>query len=76
MVPVTIRYGDRRVYWADKSPMKQHLVERLLPGPPVQAVVHIGEAIASRGYDNAEALGEAVHAAVCQPIVELGELVR
>jgi 1-acyl-sn-glycerol-3-phosphate acyltransferase len=75
VVPVTIRYSDRRVYWTDDTTLGQHVRRRVLTGVPVKAAVHIGAALRPRSEANSEALQRRVYEAVCTPIQELGELV-
>jgi len=70
LVPVTIRYSDRRVYWDDESTWAQHLRARVLDGPPITAAVHIREPLPVACCDAAVAAS-----AVCQAIEEFGELV-
>jgi hypothetical protein len=70
VVPITIRYSDRRVYWDDDSTLAAHLRERVLAGPPITAAVHIREPLpATCRYDAA-----LVAAAVGEAIEEFGEL--
>jgi 1-acyl-sn-glycerol-3-phosphate acyltransferase len=75
VVPVTIRYSDRRVYWTDDTALGQHVRHRVLTGAPLKAAVHIGDALQPRSDADAEALHHRVYEAVCAPIGELGELV-
>lgn len=75
VVPVTIRYGDRRVYWTDGLSIGDHLRTRVLPADPIAAAVHIGGRLCAADYDGGEAFGAAAYRAVCDPIEQLGELV-
>jgi 1-acyl-sn-glycerol-3-phosphate acyltransferase len=75
VVPVTIRYSDRRVYWTDESTIGQHLRTHVLTGPRVAATVHIGEPVHPAAHDDPETLTQAVYREVCRPLDQLGELV-
>lgn len=75
VVPVTIRYSRRAVYWADDTSFGTHLRSRVLNGPRLSSAVHIGHSIAPAAYGDAAALSQAVYRAVCRPIEEFGELV-
>jgi 1-acyl-sn-glycerol-3-phosphate acyltransferase len=70
LIPITIRYSDRRVYWDDDSTLAQHLRTRALEGPPVTAAVHIGEPMPAAYRCDATAVVRAVSKA----IEEFGEL--
>jgi 1-acyl-sn-glycerol-3-phosphate acyltransferase len=72
VVPVTIRYGDRRAYWTEEVGLGIHLRTRVLAGPPIAAAVHIGGV--ERAHSNGESLARAVYQAVCDPIERFGEL--
>jgi len=74
IVPVSIRYSDRRAYWIEDLTVGQHLQNRILVGLPLRVAVHVGNALHPADYESAEALGAAVHAAVCEPIITCGEL--
>jgi len=74
VVPVTIRYGDRRAYWVDDVAMSRHLLERVLGGPPLRAVVHVGTPLEPAAHADAEQFSRTTYAALCRPIEELGEL--
>ena len=74
VVPVTIRYGDRRAYWTDGLGIGDHLRARVLPAAPLVAAVHIGAPLRAADYAEPEAFGSAVYAAVCEPIERFGEL--
>jgi lyso-ornithine lipid O-acyltransferase len=75
IVPVTLRYSDRRAYWVEELNAWQHFRTRVLTRPPLRLSVHIGAALRSADYGDAEQLAAAVYAAVCQPIAARGELV-
>ncbi len=75
VVPVTIRYSDRRAYWVDECTLRQHVRTRVLHGPRLKADVHIGAALAAGAYADPTAFVNAVYAAVSRPIEECGELV-
>ena len=74
MVPVTIRYSDRRAYWVEDLTLGQHLKTRLLVEDGIRVRVHIGAPLGARDFGDAEELASAVHAAVCRPIETEGEL--
>ncbi len=74
VVPVTVRYSDRRAYWVDDLTTWQHLTTRVLTGEPLRASVHIGSPVDLRSYTHVEQLAAAVYAAVCRPIEAYGEL--
>lgn len=73
VVPVTIRYSDRRAYWLDARGIAAHL-RGVLAARGLDAAVHIGAAIDPAASRDAAALGAAVHAAVSAPIHAHGEL--
>jgi 1-acyl-sn-glycerol-3-phosphate acyltransferase len=75
VVPVTLRYSDRRAYWVDDLTTWQHLTTRVLNGEPLRVTVHIGNPVPSRDYIDVEQFAAAVYAAVCRPIETYGELV-
>jgi 1-acyl-sn-glycerol-3-phosphate acyltransferase len=75
IVPVTIRYNDPRAYWVDDVTMGAHLRSHVLRGPRIVGAVHIGNALTSDAHRDPNELARAVHAAVCRPIEELGEVV-
>jgi 1-acyl-sn-glycerol-3-phosphate acyltransferase len=75
IVPVTIRYDRRDLYWVEEVSLADHLRTRVLAGPPSHSVVHIGDALRSSDYESVETLREAAHRALCRPIEESGELV-
>ena len=74
IVPVTIRYSQRRAYWTDDITLPHHLLTRVLTMPPLAVAVHIGRDFESRDFSDGETLARAVHDAVCNPIAEFGEL--
>lgn len=76
VVPVTIRYGDRRAYWTDDLTLARHLRTRVLAGAPLAAAVHVGEALDPRSTRDAAGLARVAYDAVCGPIERLGELAR
>jgi len=75
IVPVTIRYSDPRAYWVDDMTLGEHLRRRVLRGPRLIGAVHIGNALTPDVHPDPDDLARAVHAAVCRPIEELGEVV-
>ena len=75
VVPVTIRYSDRRVYWVEDLSLWQHLRARVYTGPPLRVAVHIGAPLRAADHADSEALAAAVYAAVCAPIERCGEVV-
>jgi 1-acyl-sn-glycerol-3-phosphate acyltransferase len=74
VVPVTVRYGDRRAYWVDDVSLGAHLLHRVLAEPRLGATVHVGPALEPRRFTDAEELRRAAYAAVCRPLEEHGEL--
>jgi len=74
IVPVTIRYSDRRAYWTDDIGLAEHLRRRVLAGPPIGASVHLGTPLIPGDHADAPSLETAVRRAVTRPIEELGEL--
>lgn len=75
VVPVTIRYGDRRAYWTDNITLGRHLRRLVVGWPQLAAAVHVADALEVGRFADGEVLARAAYAAVCQPIEELGELV-
>ncbi|OLC90070.1 MAG: hypothetical protein AUJ03_01820 [Deltaproteobacteria bacterium 13_1_40CM_3_71_4] len=75
VVPVTVRYDDRRAYWTDESGMATHLWLRVLAASRLTAAVHVGAALDPRAEADAESLARSVYRAVCRPIEDGGELV-
>jgi len=73
VVPVTIRYSDRRAYWTDDVSMSDHLRTRVFGVSRLAAAVHVGEGFGAREHADAASLAGAVYRAVCRPIDELGE---
>ena len=74
VVPVTIRYGDRRAYWTDETPLVSHLWTGVLAGESLPAAVHLGAALDPRAEPDGESLARAAYRAVSRPIEDLGEL--
>jgi 1-acyl-sn-glycerol-3-phosphate acyltransferase len=74
VVPVTIRYDRRELYWVDDVPLADHLRTRVLRRPS-RSVVHIGDALRPADFADAETMRDAAHRALCRPIEEAGELV-
>jgi 1-acyl-sn-glycerol-3-phosphate acyltransferase len=74
IVPVTVRYSDRRAYWVEDLSMWQHLQQRVFDGPPFDVDVHVGASIDTSAFSDAEALRDAVYDAVCEPLRTAGEL--
>ena len=75
LVPVTLRYSDRRAYWTEDLTLWQHLRGRVYGGAPLVCAVHIGRELPVRLHADGASLARAAHAAVCAPIEEFGELV-
>ena len=75
IVPMTIRYSDRRAYWVDDVSLSAHLRTSVLSGPRLCGVVHIGTRLRPQAYLDAEALTQATRQAICQPIEAFGEVV-
>jgi 1-acyl-sn-glycerol-3-phosphate acyltransferase len=73
VIPVTIRYSDRRAYWIDDVTVGQHLRGCVLAGSPLAVAVHIGQPVSG---SDADELARAVRAAIGGPIEEFGELVK
>jgi 1-acyl-sn-glycerol-3-phosphate acyltransferase len=74
IVPVTVRYSDRRAYWVDDVSLWQHLKTRVLQAPPLRVTVHIGSPVLAGGRDDEAQIAAAAYAAVCQPLETYGEL--
>lgn len=74
VVPVTIRYDRRELYWVDDVPLVDHLRTRVLRRPS-RSTVHIADALRPSDFADAEAMRTAAHRALCRPIEEAGELV-
>jgi len=74
VVPVTIRYGDRRAYWTDETPLLSHLWAGVLAGGSLPAAVHVAAALDPRAEPDGESLARAAYRAVSRPIEDLGEL--
>jgi 1-acyl-sn-glycerol-3-phosphate acyltransferase len=75
VVPVTIRYGDRRAYWTDDTGLVSHLWTCVLAGPSLPVAVHVGTALDPRAEADGESLARTTYRAVCRPIEDLDELV-
>jgi hypothetical protein len=75
VVPVTIRYSDRRAYWVDDTTISHHLRSQVFNGPRLEGDVHIGKPLAANELPGAEDLARAVHQIMCGPIEEFGEIV-
>lgn len=73
VVPVTLRYSDRRAYWVEDLSVWQHLQQRVFTGPPLVATVNIGVPIAPAAHGDAQQLAAAVYDAVARPIQAGGE---
>jgi 1-acyl-sn-glycerol-3-phosphate acyltransferase len=74
IVPVTLRYSSRRVYWVDDLNAWQHFKAHVLAAPPLRVTVHIGSRLRTADYPDAEQLAAAVYAAVAEPLAVYGEL--
>lgn len=74
LVPVTVRYSDRRAYWDTDVTLAEHLRHRVLAGGPLRARVHVGTALAAADFADADELQRAVHESFCRVIDEFGEL--
>lgn len=74
VLPVTVRYGDRRAYWTNELSLARHLREQVLVGPRLTVAVHVGAPIDTRGAAGGDDLARAAWAAIARPIEELGEL--
>lgn len=75
VVPVTVRYSDRRAYWVEEVGVWEHLRQNVLRREPLRAVVHIGRRIDPADFPDAADFVRAVHRAVEAPIAACGELV-
>jgi 1-acyl-sn-glycerol-3-phosphate acyltransferase len=74
LVPVTVRYSDRRAYWDTDVSLAEHLRHRVLAGGALRASVHIGAALAAADFADADELQRAVHESFCGVLDEFGEL--
>ena len=74
VVPVTIRYSDRRAYWTDDIGLGDHLRRRVLVGSSIAITIHVGTPLVPSDHSDAESLEGAVRRAIARPIEELGEL--
>ena len=75
VVPVTIRYADRRAYWTDELALASHLRRFVIGDRPARAAVHLGPPLSAEEYPDGETLAGAAYRAVCGPIEAFGELV-
>ena len=75
IVPVTVRYNERRAYWVEDLTLWHHLTTRVFTGAPLRVTVHIGNPLHGREHPDVEELATAVYGAVCRPIEMHGELV-
>jgi 1-acyl-sn-glycerol-3-phosphate acyltransferase len=75
VVPVTVRYSDRRAYWVEEVGVWDHLRRNVLRREPLRAMVHIGPRLDPRDFADAADFARAVHRAVEAPIADCGELV-
>ena len=73
LVPVTIRYNDRRAYWTEQIGLWHHLRTRVFTAPGLVATVHVGDELHPQAHPDGASLAQAALAAVCQPIEEFGE---
>jgi len=74
VVPVTVRYSDRRAYWIEEVGVWEHLQRNVLRREPLRAVVHIGPRLDPADFSDAADFTRAVHRAVEAPIADRGEL--
>lgn len=74
VIPVTLRYSDRRAYWVDDIGMLEHLRTRVLAGPGLTCAVHVGSPLPLDAAGGREPLDEQAYRAVARPIETLGEL--
>jgi len=74
IVPVTLRYSRRDVYWVEELPMRAHLHDRVLRGGPVRCEVEIGDVVQPHDFPDPASLGAAIHSALSGPIRMRGEL--
>ena len=72
IVPVTLRYSRREVYWVDDSTPGAHLLANVLTGP-LRVEVSLGDAVRPEAHGHARGLRDAVHHAVSEPIQAMGE---
>jgi len=75
VVPVTVRYGDRRAYWTENITVWQHLRTQIISKATLQVAVHIAPTLPHEPHDDGTRLRQAAYTAVCEPIAALGELV-
>jgi 1-acyl-sn-glycerol-3-phosphate acyltransferase len=74
IVPVTIRYSDRRAYWVDDISLWTHLQTRVLASPSLRCSVHIGTPMPPTDHADDAVWRAAVHAAISAVIEARGEL--
>lgn len=74
VVPITLRYSDRRAYWVEELSVWQHLRDRVFNGPRLTVDVHVGKAIRPSDCADAEALQTAIYDAIAAPLRSQGEL--
>lgn len=74
VVPLTLRYSRRDVYWIDDVGVSEHLIAKVLHAGPLTVEVCIGEVVWPGRHAHAAGLRDALHAAVARPIEEEGEL--
>ena len=75
VVPITVRYSDRRAYWTEDITMWQHLRTRVFSNSTLRTAVHIAPPLRVASSDDGSCLRRAAYEAVCRPIAEFGELV-
>ncbi len=74
LVPVTLRYSDRRAYWDTDLSLAEHLRRRVLTGGALRASVYVGSPLDAAAFTDADALRQAVQAAFHEVIDTRGEL--
>lgn len=72
VVPITVRYSDRRAYWVEDLSPWQHLRQRIFSGPVLIVALHVGAPLAPG--EDAGHLAAATYEAVAAPIRTHGEL--
>ena len=76
IVPVTVRYSDRRAYWVDERPLVDHLAACVAAPDRMTAVVHVGSVLEPQGRGaSPDELAARAYQALCAPIEAFGELV-
>lgn len=73
LVPVTLRYSDRRAYWDTDLGMAEHLRHRVLAGGALRASVHVGSPLHAADFADPDALRQAVQASFQEVIETRGE---